>query len=164
MLWTEAALKFQWFHFFLNAFRTRGSVKWRFNLKKKKKCISINLNKDGLHEHQGEDAHGQVLPKVCRLFLKTLVLIPKQIFPNFFDMIKIWQLVLNVVTRRSFAKGSRMAKSQSQWQSHRRRHIKSNTVVCCTWDVQAYTGLRANRALLPLLGTLSQWYMTNNHT
>lgn len=27
---------------------------------------------------------------------------------------------------------------------------------CCTWDVQAYTGLRANRALLPLLGTLSQ--------
>lgn len=31
---------------------------------------------------------------------------------------------------------------------------------CCTWDVQAYTGLGGgggrNRALLPLLGTLSQ--------
>lgn len=41
----------------------------------------------------------------------------------------MWQLMFNVVTRCRFSSGSGLAKRQSQWQSQRRRHIKSNTVV-----------------------------------
>lgn len=139
-------------------------------------CIIINLNKYRLHDHRVLTEQGK---KSTVKFYQNTAAISKnlkqdccftRIFPDFifffigfyFSSEKFDNLFLMLSQDADFHPGQCRQESQSRWQSQR-RHQKQYSG-CCTWNVQAYKGLKVDRALLPSLGTLSQWYMTNNYT
>lgn len=91
-------------------------------------------------------------------FTKLLLFFLTGVKTHFFDMLKYDNLFSMLSQGAVFQKKKKVKDGEkpvsvtvTQEETHQKQYSG-----CCTWDVQAYTGLRVNRALSLVLGTLSQ--------